>query len=116
MTTRDYITGSRGEGFHFDWSDIDILHSSITDYVSVGNGSKHAECNYKAIDEDCHPGYCKLLYKTRNEHTDVKRRYLSRISFLNEKMCLSFNTNSDIHFHGPCVSTAYGNENGFDQF
>lgn len=30
-------------------------------------------------------------------------------------MCLSFNTNSDIHFHGPCVSTAYGNENGFDQ-
>lgn len=42
-TTRDYITGSRGEGFHFDWSDIDILHSSITDYVSVGNRSKHAE-------------------------------------------------------------------------
>lgn len=36
-TFRDYFTGSRGEGFYFDWSDIDILNSSITECVSMDN-------------------------------------------------------------------------------
>lgn len=112
---RDYFTGSIGDGFHFDWSDIDILHSLITDYVSMGIGSMHPNCKYIAIDKDCQPGYCKLLYKARSKQNNDKCRYLSRISFLKEKNRLSFNSNSDKHVHGPCLSTAYGNENGFDQ-
>lgn len=113
-TFRDYITGSRGEGFHFDWSDIDILSTSIAEYVSMDNGLMHPRCKYIAIDKDCQPGYCKLLYRARSEHTDVKYRYLSRDSFLDEKIYFSINSNSDIHVHGPCVSTAHGNQNGFD--
>lgn len=111
-TFRDYFTGSRGEGFHFDWSDIDILSTSIAEYVSMDNGLMHPRCKYIAIDKDCQPGYCKLLYRTRSEHTDVKYRYLSRDSFLDEKIYFSINSNSDIHVHRPCVSTAHGNQNG----
>lgn len=115
-TFRDYFTGSRGEGFYFDWSDIDILNSSITECVSMDNESKHPKCKYIAIiDKDCQPGFCKLLYKASGNPADVKWRYLSRVSFLKAQLRLSINSNSDIHVHGPCVSTAYGNENGFDQ-
>lgn len=35
---RDYFTGIRGEEFHFDWSDIDILKSSLSNYVSMDSG------------------------------------------------------------------------------
>lgn len=111
-TFRDYFTGSRGEGFHFDWSDIDILSTSIAEYVAMDNGLMHPRCKYIAIDKDCQPGYCKLLYRARSEHTDVKYRYLSRDSFLDEKIYFSINSNSDIYVHRPCVSTAHGNQNG----
>lgn len=80
----------------------------------MDNGLMHPRCKYIAIDKDCQPGYCKLLYRARSEHTDVKYRYLSRDSFLDEKIYFSINSNSDIHVHRPCVSTAHGNQNGFD--
>lgn len=32
-TMCDYFLGSRGDGFHFKWSDIDILKSLITDNI-----------------------------------------------------------------------------------
>lgn len=34
----DYFIGSRGEGFYFDWSDIDILKFLFLNYVFVDSG------------------------------------------------------------------------------
>lgn len=80
----DYFTGSRGEGFHFDWSDIDILKSSLSNYVSMDNGLMQSNlyCAYLAIETDCQPGYCKLFFIDRSGRSNQKEyQYSSRVTF-----------------------------------
>lgn len=133
-TMCDYFLGSRGDGFYFKWSDIDILKSLITDYIympvipfgwcdfelmrtlprdydSRGNGPVQPHFKYIAIDNECQPGFCKLLCVDGPELADGEYllQYLHRPSFLNERSRMSFNSNPDKHIHGPCVSTVHGN-------
>lgn len=120
---RDYFSGSRGDGFCFKWSDIDILKSLITDYVPMIPfgwndidtdivrsllSDLQPQSKYVAIDNGCQPGYCKLICMARRKLADGKYQYLHRPSFLNERRRLSYNSNPDKHIHGPCVSTVHG--------
>lgn len=107
---RDYFTGSRGEGFHFDWSDIDILKSSITNYVFMENGlmQSNVKCVYLAIENDCQPGYCKLFFVDRSGRSNQKEyQYISRVVFLNRRKRFTSNLNPDHYIHGPCISSKH---------
>lgn len=50
-SVRHYFSGSTGEGFQFSFSDLDILHSVIMDYVAMDTsyGSIQKECSIIAI-------------------------------------------------------------------
>lgn len=85
---RDYFTGSRGEGFHFDWSDIDILKSSLSNYVSMDSGLMQSKlnCEILAIEKDCPPGYCKLCFRDISGCSNqMEYQYISRVTFLNQR-------------------------------
>lgn len=73
-TERHYFSGSRGEGFQFSFSDIDILHSLIINYVATD--TMHQECNIIAIQNKCQPGYCVLLYIRRSGLTVLSCDYI----------------------------------------
>lgn len=81
---RDYFTGRRGEGFHFDWSDIDILKSSLSNYVSMDSGLMQSKlnCEILAIEKDCQPGYCRYKWVFQSDGIPV---YISGYFFKSEK-------------------------------
>lgn len=82
---RNYFTGNRGEGFHFDWSDVDILQSSLLKYVFMDNGLMQSKlnCEILAIEKDCQPGYCKLFFMDISGYSNQKEyQYKSRVTFL----------------------------------
>lgn len=87
-TERHYFSGSRGEGFQFSFSDIDILHSLIKDYVAMD--TMHKECNVIAIQNKCQPGYCVLLYIRRSGSTVLSYDCIERSTFLEERKSVNF--------------------------
>lgn len=100
----DYMSGSKGEGFLFYWSDLDIMISSPSSEISME--SFHYKCAYKATRNGCQPGFCKLI-RCRAECD-----YFSRIEFLQMRQHIGFNVNFDQTNRGPCYSTNY--PDGFD--
>lgn len=53
--TCEYMSGSKGEGFLFSWSDIDVMASRILFTISME--SSHSECFYVATRSGCQPGF-----------------------------------------------------------
>lgn len=106
-TERHYFSGSRGEGFQFSFSDIDILHSLIMNYVATD--TMHKECNIIAIQKECQPGHCVLFFIRRSGSTILGIDYIERSTFLEERKSVSKNGRSDEHIHGPCNSLNYPN-------
>lgn len=95
----------------FGWCDFELMRTLPRDYDSRGNGPVQPHFKYIAIDNECQPGYCKLLCVDGPKLADGEYllQYLHRPSFLNERRRMSFNSNPDKHIHGPCVSTVHGN-------
>ncbi|XP_052702548.1 uncharacterized protein LOC128179091 [Crassostrea angulata] len=99
-----YISGSKGEGFLFDWSDLDVLLS--TPFPKISMESFHPKCELIATRNGCKPGFCKLT------RFGIKW-YWSRIQFLLLRQTVAINVNFDQRNHGPCFSTNY--PDGFDR-
>lgn len=86
-TCSEYISGSKGEGFLFYWSDLDIMISKLPPEV-ISMESFHNDCDYIATRNGCQPGFCKLI---RWRECD----YYSRIKFLHLIQHVGFNANFD---------------------
>lgn len=106
-TERHYFSGSRGEGFQFSFSDIDILHSLIMNYVAMDTIQK--ECNIIAIQNKRQPGYCVVFYIKRKCSTVLSYDCIERSTFLEGRKSVSKNGRSDEYIHGPCNSLNYPN-------
>nr|XP_034326962.1 uncharacterized protein LOC109620908 isoform X2 [Crassostrea gigas] len=101
----DYMSGSKGEGFLFYWSDVDIMLSTPLPEISME--SFHPDCAFLAMRNDCQPGFCKLI------QCHAKCDYYSRTGFLQLRQQRNFNVNFDHRNRGPCFSTNY--PDGFDR-
>nr|XP_034325530.1 uncharacterized protein LOC109617696 [Crassostrea gigas] len=104
-TSCEYMTGSKGDGFFFYWSDLDMMLS--TPYPEISMESVHPECALIATRNGCQPGFCKLIQSSTNSD------YYSRIEFLIFRQNVAFNVNFDETNHGPCFSTNY--PDGYDR-
>lgn len=107
----DYMSGSKGEGFLYSWSDLDITISEID--LNINIDSMHKECAYIGLRKECQPGFCKVLQSYSSCKKNCKYNYLSRITFLQINQELRFYTNSDQINRGPCFSTKYQEGYGF---
>eukprot|EP00105_Crassostrea_gigas_P035705 XP_019919853.1 PREDICTED: uncharacterized protein LOC109617696 [Crassostrea gigas] len=111
----EYMSGSKGEGFLFYWSDLDIMISLPSPEISmepfpspeISLEPFPSECAYIAKREGCQAGFCKL------NRRDAEGDYYSRIEFLHLKQNVGFNANFDQTNRGPCYSTNY--PDGFDR-
>lgn len=109
--TCEYMSGSKGEGFLFSWSDIDVMASRILFTISME--SSNSECFYVATRSGCQPGFCRIR-KTLNDDRNVCYYYfLSRGTFISSIEKQHFNENVDHTNRGPCLSTKY--PDGFDR-
>lgn len=108
--THDYMSGSKGEGFLFSWSDIDVMCSRILYTISME--SSHGECNYVATRSGCQQGFCQIL-EIPNGDKNVQYYFLSRGAFISSIQKQHFNENVDHTNRGPCLSTKY--PDGFDR-
>lgn len=106
----EYMSGSKGEGFLFNWSDIDVMASDLT--YSVCLESFHDECNYLATRIGCQPGFCQIL-EIPSADRNAQCYFLSRINFIQSIQQQHFNQNVDHTNRGPCLSTKY--PRGFDR-
>uniref|UniRef100_A0A8W8I376 Mab-21-like HhH/H2TH-like domain-containing protein n=2 Tax=Magallana gigas TaxID=29159 RepID=A0A8W8I376_MAGGI len=102
---REYLSGSKGEGFLFPWSDLDIMVSKLPP-EEISMESFHNDCAYIATTNGCKPGFCKLI------QSYAKCDYYSRVEFLQLKQHAGFNVNFDQTIRGPCYSTNF--PDGFD--
>lgn len=107
--TCEYMSGSKGEGFRFSWSDIDVMGSDLTYNISME--SLNNECNYVATRSGCEPGFCQIL-EMPNGDRNAQCYFLSRIKFIQSIQQQHFNKNVDHTNRGPCLSTKY--PKGFD--
>lgn len=108
--THEYMSGSKGEGFLFSWSDIDVMASRIIYPISME--PLHGECNYVAKRSGCQPGFCHIL-EISNGDKNVQNCFLSRGAFIRSIQKQHFNENVDHTNRGPCLSTKY--PDGFDR-
>uniref|UniRef100_A0A8W8I4C1 Mab-21-like HhH/H2TH-like domain-containing protein n=1 Tax=Magallana gigas TaxID=29159 RepID=A0A8W8I4C1_MAGGI len=101
----DYMSGSKGEGFLFYWSDVDVMLSTPSPQISMD--SFHPGCAFIATRNGCQPGFCKLI------QCHAKCDYYSRTGFLQLRQQMNFNVNFDLTNRGPSFSTNY--PDGFDR-
>ena len=101
----DYMSGSKGEGFLFSWSDVDVMLSAPSPQISMG--SFHPDCAFIATRNGCQPGFCKLI------SCHAEWDYFSRIWFLYLRQQTNINVNFDLTNRGPSFSTNY--PGGFDR-
>lgn len=104
-TSWEYMSGSKGDGFSFYWSDLDIMLSTPSPEISME--SFHPECRLIATRNCCQPGFCKLIQSGTNLD------YYSRIEYLLFRQNVASNVNFDQTNHGPCFSTNY--PDGYDR-
>lgn len=77
LNSCDYMSGSKGEGFLFYWSDVDIMLSTPSPEISME--LFHPDCAFVATRHGCQPGFCKQI------QCHAKCDYYSRIGFLQIK-------------------------------
>lgn len=106
--TCDYMSGSKGEGFLFPWSDIDIMLSLVGQTISMETFDN--KCKFTAKRTGCQTGFCKLLINNNNNEGCLQDFYLSRVEYLKSRLRNNFNKNFDFTSRGPCLSTKYPGE------
>lgn len=102
MEKKCFVSGSRGEGFQFDWSDIDLMSPLLRQTVFME--SLHHECNLTARREGCSPGFCKVFFTNANNNYGTCYSRNLAFKMIQDKWKLELK-NISLTIHGPCVQT-----------
>lgn len=102
MEKKCFVSGSRGEGFQFDWSDIDLMSPLLRQTIYME--SLHHECTLTAQREGCSPGFCKVFFTNADNNYGTCNSRNIAFQMIQDKWKLELK-NISLKIHGPCVQT-----------